>query len=116
MPYLDAPHHLFRANCISWQQNLLGQRLIFFLSVFAFRDNLALFRQEYTGPGGVEEVVEKPPNEEYSVAKWLKRNVPTKKTKCLNHNVEYFTASKVKIPSQEAFNSPEGSIFFFLIK
>uniref|UniRef100_A0A1B0DEN4 Translocation protein SEC62 n=1 Tax=Phlebotomus papatasi TaxID=29031 RepID=A0A1B0DEN4_PHLPP len=51
-------------------------------------------KDEYTGPGGVEEVVEKPPNEEYSVAKWLKRNVPTKKTKCLNHNVEYFTASK----------------------
>ncbi|XP_059619052.1 translocation protein SEC62 [Phlebotomus argentipes] len=51
-------------------------------------------KDEYTGPGGVEEVVEKPPNEEYSLAKWLRRNVPTKKTKCLNHNVEYFTASK----------------------
>uniref|UniRef100_A0A7G3APF3 Translocation protein SEC62 n=1 Tax=Lutzomyia longipalpis TaxID=7200 RepID=A0A7G3APF3_LUTLO len=51
-------------------------------------------KDEYTGPGGVEEVIDKPPSEEYSVAKWLRRNVPTKKTKCLNHNVEYFTASK----------------------
>lgn len=34
---------------------------------------------------------EKPSKEEYSVAKWLRKNVPTKKTKFLNHNVEYFT-------------------------
>lgn len=34
---------------------------------------------------------EKATSEEYSVAKWLKANVPTKKTKFLNHHVEYFT-------------------------
>ncbi|CAH0398468.1 unnamed protein product [Chilo suppressalis] len=37
---------------------------------------------------------EKPTSEEYSVAKWLKANVPTKKTKFLNHHVEYFTGTK----------------------
>ncbi|CAG2059776.1 unnamed protein product, partial [Timema podura] len=37
---------------------------------------------------------EKPSKEEYAVAKWLKKNVLTKKTKFLNHNVEYFTAVK----------------------
>ncbi|XP_075978085.1 translocation protein 1 isoform X2 [Anticarsia gemmatalis] len=37
---------------------------------------------------------EKPTREEYSVAKWLKANVPTKKTKFLNHHVEYFTGTK----------------------
>ena len=34
---------------------------------------------------------EKATSEEYAVAKWLKANVPTKKTKFLNHHVEYFT-------------------------
>lgn len=34
---------------------------------------------------------EKPSKQEYFVAKWLKANVPTKKTKFLNHQVEYFT-------------------------
>ncbi|XP_026761659.2 translocation protein SEC62 isoform X1 [Galleria mellonella] len=37
---------------------------------------------------------EKATSEEYSVAKWLKNNVPTKKTKFLNHHVEYFTGTK----------------------
>ncbi|GBP61864.1 Translocation protein SEC62 [Eumeta japonica] len=37
---------------------------------------------------------EKPTSEEYAVAKWLKSNVPTKKTKFLNHHVEYFTGTK----------------------
>ncbi|KAL4705928.1 hypothetical protein ACJJTC_017510 [Scirpophaga incertulas] len=37
---------------------------------------------------------EKPTSEEYAVAKWLKSNVPTKKTKFLNHHVEYFTGVK----------------------
>ncbi|CAB0018122.1 unnamed protein product [Nesidiocoris tenuis] len=37
---------------------------------------------------------EKPQKEEYSVADWLKKNVPVKKTKFLNHNVQYFTGSK----------------------
>ncbi|KPI99322.1 Translocation protein SEC62 [Papilio xuthus] len=37
---------------------------------------------------------EKPTSEEYAVAKWLKANVPTKKTKFLNHHVEYFTGTR----------------------
>ncbi|XP_041979100.1 translocation protein SEC62 isoform X2 [Aricia agestis] len=37
---------------------------------------------------------EKPTKDEYAVAKWLKANVPTKKTKFLNHHVEYFTGTK----------------------
>lgn len=47
--------------------------------------------KEYTGPGGAEIEAVKPPKEEYTIAKWIKKNVPTKKTKFLNHNVEYFT-------------------------
>lgn len=47
--------------------------------------------KEYTGPGGAEVEAAKPPKEEYTIAKWIKKNVPTKKTKFLNHNVEYFT-------------------------
>uniref|UniRef100_A0A182M2Y6 Translocation protein SEC62 n=1 Tax=Anopheles culicifacies TaxID=139723 RepID=A0A182M2Y6_9DIPT len=50
--------------------------------------------QEYSGPGGVDQEIEKASKEEYKVAKWLKSNVPTKKTKFLNHNVEYFSAIK----------------------
>ena len=38
--------------------------------------------------------MEKPTKQEYKVATWLRRNVPTKRTKFLNHNVEYFTSSK----------------------
>lgn len=34
---------------------------------------------------------EKPSKEEYAVAKWLRSNVPNKKTKFLNYSVEYFT-------------------------
>ncbi|KAF4519063.1 hypothetical protein B566_EDAN001653 [Ephemera danica] len=37
---------------------------------------------------------EKPSKDAYAVAKWMRNNVPTKKTKFLSHNVEYFTASK----------------------
>ncbi|XP_031616897.1 translocation protein SEC62 isoform X2 [Contarinia nasturtii] len=51
-------------------------------------------KDEYTGPGGAEVEIEKPSKDEYSVAKWIKKNVPTKKTKFLNHHVEYFTATK----------------------
>ncbi|XP_046966052.1 translocation protein SEC62 isoform X2 [Vanessa cardui] len=43
---------------------------------------------------GEPPVNEKPTSEEYAVAKWLKANVPTKKTKFLNHHVEYFTGTK----------------------
>lgn len=42
----------------------------------------------------VLEEPEKPTREEYAIAKWLRKHVPTKKTKFLNHNVEYFTAVK----------------------
>ncbi|XP_058061001.1 translocation protein SEC62 [Anopheles bellator] len=51
-------------------------------------------KDEYTGPGGADPEIEKATKEEYKVAKWLKSNVPTKKTKFLNHNVEYFSAIK----------------------
>jgi translocation protein SEC62 len=37
---------------------------------------------------------EKPSKEEYKIAKWIRKNVPVKKTKFLNHNVEYFSSSK----------------------
>lgn len=39
-------------------------------------------------------MAEKPTKEAIKVAKWMKKNVRCKKTKLLNHNVEYFTASK----------------------
>lgn len=50
---------------------------------------MGLLDQEYTEPG--EQRVEKPTKEEIKVAKWMKSNVPVKKTKFLNHNVEYFS-------------------------
>ena len=36
----------------------------------------------------------KPTKEEIAIAKWIKANVFSKKTKFLSHTVEYFTASK----------------------
>ncbi|XP_012258966.2 translocation protein SEC62 [Athalia rosae] len=41
-----------------------------------------------------EEAPEKPSKEEYAVAKWIRNNVPSKKTKFLNHNVQYFTGTR----------------------
>lgn len=38
--------------------------------------------------------VGKPTKEDIAIAKWIKANVPSKKTKFLSHSVEYFTASK----------------------
>lgn len=38
--------------------------------------------------------MDKPSKDEKNVAKWLKKNVKTKKTKFLSHVVEYFTSSK----------------------
>nr|CAG4645094.1 EOG090X0D00 [Leptodora kindtii] len=38
--------------------------------------------------------VSKPTKEEYAVAKWMRANVAKKRTKFLNHSVEYFSASK----------------------
>lgn len=50
-------------------------------------------KDEYSGPGEAEERG-KPSKDEYNVAKWMKKNVKTKKTKFLNHSVEYFTSNK----------------------
>jgi len=41
------------------------------------------------------EVEEKPTKQEYAVAKYLKANTPTKKTKFLSHQVNYFYANKL---------------------
>ncbi|XP_019761022.1 translocation protein SEC62 isoform X2 [Dendroctonus ponderosae] len=49
-------------------------------------------KDEYTPPG--EEVPNKPSKEEYNVGKWLRKNVPIKRTKFMNHNVEYFTGKR----------------------
>lgn len=60
------------------------------------------FFQEYTGPGGSENPAdETPPKDEFKVAKWMKKNLPTKKTKFLNHNVEYFTGEQCKYNQNE---------------
>lgn len=48
--------------------------------------------QEYSEPG--QQKVDKPSKDEKNVAKWLKKNVKTKKTKFLSHIVEYFTSCK----------------------
>ncbi|XP_053610032.1 translocation protein SEC62-like isoform X2 [Plodia interpunctella] len=52
------------------------------------------FKDEYIEEFGESTESEKPTSEEYAVAKWLKSNVPTKKTKFLNHHVEYFTGTR----------------------
>jgi translocation protein SEC62 len=41
-----------------------------------------------------DEETEKASKEEYKVGKWIRKNVQVKKTKFLNHNVEYFTSAK----------------------
>ncbi|KAG7209005.1 hypothetical protein KM043_015172 [Ampulex compressa] len=42
-----------------------------------------------------ENTQDKPSKEEYAVAKWIRNNVPSKKTKFdRNHNVEYFTGTR----------------------
>lgn len=40
-------------------------------------------------PGGKEDKDEAT-KEEYAIAKWMRKNVAIKKTKFLNHTVEYF--------------------------
>lgn len=43
----------------------------------------------------IKGVQDKPSKEEYAVAKWIRNNVPSKKTKFdRNHNVEYFTGTR----------------------
>ncbi|KAK9888338.1 hypothetical protein WA026_000593 [Henosepilachna vigintioctopunctata] len=49
-------------------------------------------KEEYIPPG--EEVIEKPSKDEHAIGKWMRKNIPIKKTKFLNHNVEYFTGRK----------------------
>ncbi|XP_023159360.1 translocation protein SEC62 isoform X2 [Ceratitis capitata] len=49
-------------------------------------------KDEYTGPG--EQEVEKPTKDEFKVAKWMRANIKSKKTKFLSHNVTYFISNK----------------------
>ncbi|XP_046811878.1 translocation protein SEC62, partial [Lucilia cuprina] len=66
--------------------------------------------QEYTGPG--EEHVEKPSKDEIKVAKWMKKNIKTKKTKFLSHNVEYFTSNKaIDGLMKSKFAEGDGALF-----
>ncbi|XP_037957977.1 translocation protein SEC62 isoform X2 [Teleopsis dalmanni] len=67
-------------------------------------------KDEYTGPG--EHEAEKPSKDEYSVAKWMKKNVKTKRTKFLSHNVEYFTSNKaIDALLKSKFAQGTGAIF-----
>lgn len=67
-------------------------------------------KDEYTGPG--EQEIEKATKDELKVAKWLKSNVPTKKTKFLNHNVEYFSAARaIDALLASKFAQGEGCLF-----
>lgn len=53
---------------------------------------------------------DKPSNEEYAVAKWIRNNVPSKKTKFDRaHNVEYFTGSRAIDALLE--NSPWSTVY-----
>lgn len=53
---------------------------------------------------------DKPSKEEYAVAKWIRSNVPSKKTKFDRaHNVEYFTGSRAIDALLE--NSPWSTVF-----
>lgn len=53
---------------------------------------------------------DKPTKEEYAVAKWIRNNVPSKKTKFdRTHNVEYFTGSRAIDALLE--NSPWSSVY-----
>lgn len=47
-----------------------------------------------------ERVEDKPAKEEFQIAKWIRKNVPIKRTKFLNHNVEYFTGKDLLISSE----------------
>ncbi|KAJ8959053.1 hypothetical protein NQ318_022308 [Aromia moschata] len=67
-------------------------------------------KEEYVPPG--EEVVDKPTKEEFAVAKWMRKNVPIKKTKFLNHNVEYFTGKRaVDALLESVFAKRDDSLF-----
>ncbi|CAG9812408.1 unnamed protein product [Phaedon cochleariae] len=49
-------------------------------------------RDEYIHPR--DRIEEKPTKEEFKIAKWMRKNVQIKRTKFLNHNVEYFTGMR----------------------
>ncbi|XP_055838349.1 translocation protein SEC62 [Episyrphus balteatus] len=67
-------------------------------------------KDEYIGPG--EQDTDQPTKQEYKIAKWLRSNVKTKKTKFLSHNVEYFTANKaVDALMKSKFAIGEDSLF-----
>lgn len=56
-------------------------------------------------------IPEKPSKEEYAVAKWIRNNVPSKKTKFdKNHMVEYFTGTRAVDALLE--NSPWNKTIF----
>ena len=52
-----------------------------------FSSNVITFLQE-------PPLEEKPTKEEYAVAKYIRDNVPNKKTKFMHHPVQYFTAGR----------------------
>ncbi|XP_050311315.1 translocation protein SEC62 [Anthonomus grandis grandis] len=67
-------------------------------------------KDDYIPPG--EEVPDKPSKDEYTVAKWMRKNVPIKRTKFLNHNVEYFTAKRaVDALLESKFCKDENALF-----
>lgn len=45
-------------------------------------------------PGPPSPDKDKATKEEYNIARWMRNNVPVKKTKFLSHTVEYFTGNK----------------------
>lgn len=66
-------------------------------------------RKDEIAPGS-KPPVDKPSKEEYAVAKWIRKNVKSKKTKFVNHNVEYFTGSRAVDALVE--NSPWSKTLF----
>lgn len=67
-------------------------------------------KEDYVAPG--EKVEEKPAKDEYQIAKWLRKNVQIKKTKFMNHNVEYFTGKKAVDALMESSYSQGEDPFF----
>ncbi|MCL4125969.1 UNVERIFIED_CONTAM: hypothetical protein GTU68_003295 [Idotea baltica] len=58
------------------------------------------------------QIESQPSKIEYAVAKYLKNNVPTKKTKFLNHQVSYFNANKaIDILLDSPWASGENALF-----
>jgi len=69
-------------------------------------------KDEYSPPG--EDVEDKPTKDEYELAKWMRKNVPIKKTKFLNHTVEYFTAARaIDALLDSKYAKPEESTCLF---